>query len=183
MLNEPIVVPSSYPHPHPRGRSATFPKRLKQPSNSLCTAHGRRSPGPLTGGRGGSTFGQMVEPTGIEPVTSCLQIGRTPWRMGALGVNGRTFGGLRAVAEPVSGRCVPQVLRPYLVPYRQLVRCIDGVGRLLCVGWQEEPIVARPVDGRRATGDGRRASGDGRRGISNGAVDDGLSVEHGAGED
>jgi len=63
MLNEPIVVPSSYPHPHPRGRSATFPKRLKQPSNSLCTAHGRRSPGPLTRGRGGSTFGQMVERT------------------------------------------------------------------------------------------------------------------------
>jgi hypothetical protein len=58
------VVPSLYPHPQPRGRSASFPKRLKQPSNSLYTAHGRRSPGPLTGDRGGSTFGQMVEPAG-----------------------------------------------------------------------------------------------------------------------
>jgi hypothetical protein len=60
-LKEAVVVRSLYPAPHPRGRSASFLKRLKQPSNSLCTARGRRSPGPLTRDRGGSTFGQMVE--------------------------------------------------------------------------------------------------------------------------
>jgi hypothetical protein len=34
---------------------------------------GDRRPGLLLGDRAGSTFAKKVEPTGIEPVTSCLQ--------------------------------------------------------------------------------------------------------------
>jgi hypothetical protein len=58
----------------------------------------------------------LVEPTGIEPVTSCLQIGRISWRLVAIGRQWPNLQGCRAVAVPVGGSCFPFVLGPYLIP-------------------------------------------------------------------
>jgi len=92
------VLSTTHSHPHPRRRSATLQERVEQPPNTLRALPGRRNPGPPTGDRGGSTFGQMVEPTGIEPVTSCLQNKTAPQWISLVFPAHRHYPGLRQIS-------------------------------------------------------------------------------------
>ena len=57
-----------------------------------------------------------VEPTGIEPVTSCLQIGRKSKSMVTIGLQWPALLGRVGAAAIIGGGSFPFLLGPHLVP-------------------------------------------------------------------